>query len=60
MTNLRWLLAIPVVLAATLVAAPATVEGGPYAIARGCSAKMRSRRPTPCLKKLSVRAVSLS
>ena len=27
MTNLRWLLAVPVMLAATLVAAPATVEG---------------------------------
>ena len=51
MINLRWLLAIPVVLAATLVAAPADAADRPRP-AQGCSVKRSSRRHKPQLDQL--------
>ena len=52
MINLRWLLAIPVMLAAALSRRQRRRRPRPYATAEGCSAKRRSRKPRRVLDKV--------
>ena len=52
MTNLRWLLAIPVMLAATLVAAPATVEAATIRDRAGMFSKDAVEKAEALLEKV--------
>ena len=52
MATLRWLLAVPVMLAATLVAAPATVEGGPIRDRAGMFSKAAVEKADALLEKV--------